>query len=32
MVNWGHFICTSWPQDGRNAAETCSQEPLSCST
>ena len=25
-------ICTSWPEDGRNAAETYSQEPLSCST
>ena len=25
------IICTSWPKDGRNAAETCSQEPFSCS-
>ena len=27
----GHLICTSRPEDGRNAAETCSQEPLSFS-
>jgi len=28
----GHLICTSWPEDGCSVAETCSQEPLSCST
>jgi len=31
-AHWGHLICTSWPEDGRNTAETCSQEPLSSST
>ena len=29
---WRHLICISWPEDGRNAAETCCQEPLICST
>jgi len=27
-----HIVRTRWPEDGRNAAGTCSQEPLSCST
>jgi len=26
------LICISWPGDGCNAAETCSHEPLICST
>jgi len=24
------LICISWPEDGRNAAETCCQKPLIC--
>ena len=29
---WWHLIYTNWPEDCCSAAETCSQEPLSCST
>jgi len=31
-AHWRYLICKSWPEDGCNAAETCSHEPLIYST
>ena len=30
-AHWRHLLCISWPEDCRNEAETCCQEPLICS-
>ena len=30
-AHWRHLICTCWPEDGRNAVETCSQKLLNVS-
>jgi hypothetical protein len=27
-AHWRHLICIGWPEDGRNAVETCSQKLL----